>query len=192
MIISYPYGMLNSNIFLVSDGGEAMIVDCGGLPNPMLEKIKNENLQVKYIVLTHGHFDHICCVKEYLEMFPNATLIYHKDEHRVLIEPEANLSLWLGRGEIVFDLPHKTVCEGEIVRVGSLDFEVLHTPGHTPGGICLLCKSERAILTGDTLFENGYGRTDFKYGDASVLYHSLQRLYPLCQDGYTIYAGHDY
>ena len=190
MIRSFAYGMLNSNICIVSDGGEAMVVDAGGLSEVMLRYIEANNLKVKYIVLTHGHYDHICALEKYLERFPEAILMYHKEEHRVLTDPEANLSPWLGREEKVFDFEHQFVKEGDVIKVGSLEFKVLHTPGHTPGGICLLCESEKILISGDTVFDNGYGRTDFKYGNETELYRSLERLYPLCREN-DLYAGHD-
>lgn len=190
MIRSFAYGMLSSNICIVSDGGEALIADAGGYNEVMLRYIEKNNLKVKYIVLTHGHYDHICEVEKYLSLFPEATLMYHPREHAVLTDPEANLSPWLGREHRSYDLPHKCINEGDIIRVGSLELKVLHTPGHTPGGICLLCEGEKFLISGDTIFDNGYGRTDFKYGSETELHRSLERLYPLCRE-YDLYAGHD-
>ena len=190
MIKTYPYGYLCSNIYLVYDNGEGMIVDAGGAPNELLDFVSQNKIEIKYIVLTHGHFDHVCRVRDLMDAFPCAKVVYHADEERVLRDFEANCSLWLGGTAISYNLPHDEVDEGDILKIGSLEFEILHTKGHSPGGICLMCRSEKIILTGDTIFEYGYGRTDLKFGDWHELEKSLSRLYEIRRQGYKIYAGH--
>ncbi len=190
MIKTYPYGMLSSNIYLVHDSGEGMIIDAGGIPEELVSYVEKNQIKIKYLVLTHGHFDHICKIRELMDTFPEATVVYHAEEEKVICDFEANLSLWLGGRAINFNLPHKEVSEGNILKIGALEFEILHTKGHTPGGICLMCKSEKIIFTGDTIFEEGFGRTDFKYGDWHEIEKSLSRLYEIKKQGFKIYAGH--
>ena len=109
----------------------------------------------------------------------------------MLCDYEANLSLWICGRAINYNLPHLEVSEGEMLKIGSLELEVIHTSGHTPGGICLLCRGEGVIFTGDTIFENGFGRTDFKYGSIDELEGSLERLNQEYSQ-YKILAGHNY
>ena len=191
MIKTFDFGCLSSNTYVVSDGGEAMIIDAGVECAPIAEYIRSNSLAVKYIVLTHGHYDHICYIRDYIDEFPEATVVYHRDEHRVLCDYEANLSLWICGRAINYNLPHLEVSEGEVLEIGTLSLEIIHTPGHTPGGICLLCRGEGVIFTGDTRFENGFGRTDFKYGSIEGLEGSLARI-EANYKGYKVLAGHNY
>ena len=150
--------------------------------------VKENGLSVKYIVLTHSHFDHAHYVGEYRELLPEAKLCIHKDEAPLMNDPEANVSYLFSSSER-YGYADKELSEGEVLSVGSMNFRVLSTPGHTPGSICLYCKEERLMLTGDTLFECGRGRCDFKFGSEEDMARSLRRL--LSMDGdITFLSGH--
>jgi len=151
-------------------------------------------LKVEYIVLTHGHFDHAHYTSEYVCAFPDAEIICHSEELKVLLDPSANLST-LFADERSYRFPYKTVEEGDMISLGKTEsganmiFKIIHSPGHTPGSICLLCEELGIMLTGDTLFNGGYGRTDFAYGSATQMRESLRRLLSL--DGAVrFYPGH--
>lgn len=168
--------------------GEGMIVDCGVRIDIVKDFTFENNIEVKYIVLTHGHYDYCGYLADYIKAFPAVSVICHTDEVQVLTDSEANVSKYFGT-HCVYNYDYKLVNEGDKINVGKLEFSVLHTPGHTPGGICLLCKEQGLMLTGDTLFKNGYGRYDFKYGDFKSLRKSLFRLLSLDGD-IVFYSGH--
>ena len=188
MIKCFSGGLLGSNAYVVYDGGEAMLIDCGVECDEICEFLDSHSLSLKYIALTHGHFDHAEYVSEMASRFDRAKVICHADEVKVLRDPIANVTSFLSIAH-AYTVEIDALCDGECLRVGALTLDVIHTPGHTPGGICLLCKSENAIFVGDTLFCNGYGRTDFKYGSTSDLRASLARLLSLDED-IEVYSGH--
>ena len=188
MIKAFYEGLLSSNVYVVYDGGEAIIVDCGMEIDKIKTFVLENGLSVKSIVLTHGHYDHVNYLEDYVREFENASVICHADEIKVLTDSVANVSVYFGAPR-VYDFNFKTVDEGDIISVGSIKFTVLHTPGHTPGGICLYCEEKKLLFTGDTLFHSGYGRTDFKYGDSRLLLCSVLRLLRL-DSSTTFYSGH--
>lgn len=190
MIKTVNTGLLGSNVHIFYDEAskEAMIVDCGAPLSNVLPFIKEKELEVKYIVLTHGHYDHVHFVHEYAEKFKDAKIICHKTEPTVLLDSEANVSDLVG-DTAVYDEPYVTVSEGDVLIVGAYEFKVIHAPGHTPGCICLYCEKEKLMFTGDVIFDGAIGRTDFKYGNMKDMRSSLIRL--LSMDGdITFYAGH--
>lgn len=201
MIKIFPSGLLDTNTYAVWDETTrvGMVIDCGVKPALVKDYVKDMGITVKYVVLTHGHFDHAEYVEEYAAEFPSAQLICHRDERAVLYDTEANLSFWGGRPR-AYDCNYTYVEEGDILSLSNkenteksgeecMNFTVLHTPGHTPGGICLYCERDKIMFTGDTLFRHSYGRTDFKYGDTKKLMESLKRLYAMDKD-ITFYPGH--
>ena len=188
MIKSFYHGLLSSNVYVVYDSGEAMIIDAGATVAPIKEFVEKNDLTVKYIVLTHGHYDHVNYIGDYLKAFEGAVAVCHADEIATLCDSEANVSALFG-AECVYNHDYTTVREGDSLSVGTLNFKILHTPGHTPGGICLYEKDAEVLFTGDTLFHQGYGRTDFKGGDWRTLVASLRRLLSL--DGNVrFFSGH--
>lgn len=195
MVKTVSYGLLSSNTYIVykKRGGECMIIDCGAELGLVLPFIEENELTVKYIVLTHGHFDHADFIDEYKSKFKDALLVCHTDEKVVLEDPEANLSFWGNRARSYLrDFTYVNDADELILGKDSeecMKFEVIHTPGHTPGSICLLCKRDGFIITGDTIFKSSYGRTDFKHGDRCALISSLERVLSL-DEGTVIYPGH--
>ena len=181
--------IFHSNTYIAYDAGEAAIIDCGAPCGEISKYVREHALTVKFIILTHGHCDHVDFIDEYVKEFPEADIICHEDEVKVLTDIQANVSWLFGRTR-VYDYPYKTVKEGDSIKIGAVTFSVMHTPGHTPGGICLHSESERIVFTGDVLFFDGCGRTDFTYGSPSDMWLSLQRLLRLDEET-IVYPGHD-
>ena len=197
MIKIFSCGLLDTNTYVAweEETREGLIVDCGVEPLVLQPYLLENNIKVKYVVLTHGHFDHAEYVEKYGQFFKDAQIICHENELTVLYDIEANLSRW-GGNERAYECDYTTVKEGDVLSLGKKDsdtcmnFTVLHTPGHTPGCLCLYDEKSKIMFTGDTLFKRGYGRTDFKYGDSSLLISSLVRLLKMDKE-IVFYPGHD-
>lgn len=183
-------GPVSANCYIVTDEetDRTAVIDCGEYTAELEEVLDGKNLE--YIMLTHGHADHILGVYELKKHFPDAKIVIHKLDAPCL----ANSLLSLG-DEILPDAQRAveadiTVDEGDVIELGNLRFTVWHTPGHTLGGVCYFVESERTFFTGDTLFCLTVGRTDLYGGNDDDMYNSVKRFYDL--DGeYDIYPGHN-
>ncbi|AGB41758.1 Zn-dependent hydrolase, glyoxylase [Halobacteroides halobius DSM 5150] len=170
-------GNLKVNCYLVidEDTKKAIIIDPGANKEAILEKVNEQNLTVKYIINTHVHADHIGANKYLLEE-TGAKLLVHKADAEFLQDPKLNLSAYIDdpQEKIISPVADKLLVAGDKIECGNLTFEVVHTPGHTPGSICL--KSKQILFSGDTLFARGVGRTDFPQGSSPDLKNSLQKI----------------
>ncbi len=186
----FSRGLLGSNTYLVYDEAslDGMIIDCGNQPRDPLMAARELGVKIKYIVLTHGHYDHAEYVEEYARLLPDAKIVAHEAEISVLSDFEANVSQFFGTPR-AYMRPNRTVKDGDRLPLGTTEYDVISTPGHTPGSICLYSAAERVIFTGDTLFCRGYGRTDFKYGSDVEMLSSLRRLRRL-DAGTKVLSGH--
>ena len=187
----FCYGMGFSNSFVIWDGEsrEAVIIDCGNRAEEVSRFVHAEGLFVKWVALTHAHYDHVLYMEEYREAFPSAKLAIGARDAALLSEVEGNVSYLFGDSR-VFDAVDVKLSEGDTLSLGGSELRVISTPGHTPGCICLYSEEDKLMVTGDTLFGGGgIGRTDFKYGDMEIMRISLRRL--LSMDGeITILPGH--
>lgn len=174
---SLAVGPLEVNCFIIGDQdtGEALVVDPGDEPDRLLDLIRENGLRVKYIVCTHAHFDHVGAIPE-LKAETAAEIAIHKDELDIY-EAAKDMAAFWGYDIEPLPPPDITLREGDTIRAGSLAFTVLHTPGHSPGGICLY--GNGVVITGDTLFAGSVGRTDFQGGDINKLKESFRRLISL-------------
>ena len=193
MIKKIDGGLLGSSVYIVytEESKRAMVVDCGVPIDDFIDFIISEKLSVDYIVLTHGHFDHVDYIDRYVNEFPNAKILCHVDELKILLDPEANLSPYIATSK-AYDYPYETLKDGDEISIGEKDkisFKIIHSPGHTPGSMCLLCENDKVMITGDTLFKGSYGRIDFKYGSRMDMYASLRRLLTLDPE-ITFHPGH--
>ena len=186
----FSRGLLGSNTYLVYDEKslEGAIIDCGNPPREPLATASELGVDIKYIILTHGHYDHAEFVEEYARLLPSAEVVAHEAENAVLSDSLANVSHFFGTPRRYMS-PNRTVKGGDVLTLGDTEYDVISTPGHTPGSICLYSAAERVIFTGDTLFACGYGRTDFKYGSDVEMIASLRRLSKLPAD-VTVLSGH--
>jgi len=181
-------GQLDTNCYVLSDEEtrEAVIVDPGDEPEKISAYIDANNLVPKYIVFTHAHYDHVCAVKELKERYL-ADIVMHEAESGTYTETKRLCLSW-GYDEADFPQPDLLVREGDDIRTGRTSLTVVHTPGHTPGGICL--KGDGVLFSGDTLFHGSVGRTDLPGGNMVHLQASLQKIMHLPPDT-RIYCGHE-
>lgn len=184
-IACYAAGSVGTNNYVVSDdNGITAIIDCDGNPAPLYSYIEKNNLKVTHILLTHGHYDHTGSVNEVAEHY-GCTIVGCSKEMRVFTDPSINCSNFCC-GDIIVH-PDVLVNNGDVVKVGDMEFEVLETPGHTEGSICYICKD--TIFSGDTLFQGSCGRTDLPTGNWNDIIQSLKKLAALPGD-YQVYSGH--
>jgi len=166
---------------------EGAVIDPGSQGYKILDFIEQHNIKIKYIINTHGHYDHIGA-DLFLKDKLGAEILVHKNDAEMLKDPMLNLSFYDDVSEIGGIVPDRLLEEGDIISVGSIELRVLHTPGHTPGSICLF--SEREIFTGDTLFAGSVGRTDLPGGDMKQLKKSLENKIKTLPDHLVVYPGH--
>jgi len=180
-------GQLETNCYVVTDrkSAESLIIDPGDEPDMIIERVDKAGLKPQYILFTHAHYDHVCATKELHDLY-GAQIIMHKNELSVYEDTQKMCMSW-GFEKEDFPEPDTIVQEGDVISVGTLQFKVLHTPGHTPGGICLF--GEKSLFSGDTLFRGSVGRTDLKGGDFSLLSDSLKKLISLPGDT-RVLCGH--
>ena len=177
-IKALPVGAMGTNCYLLEDESTnaAAVVDPGGDAGRILAQLRADGMTVRAILLTHAHFDHTGAVSELRQALPGVPVYLHPADAALL-------------GSDIFPPIGATVPydEGDALTVGSLTVRVLHTPGHTPGGVTLLAGD--ALFTGDTLFQGSMGRTDLRGGSYEEIMASLKRLGELPGD-YHVCPGH--
>lgn len=182
-------GMFAENCYLYAcpQTREAVIIDPGDEPERILEAIQELKLVPKYILNTHGHIDHIGAIDAVSEVYP-VPLAIHPADMAMYTDPRS--AAFYGRtAPLVKREPTMLLQEGDRISFGSLALDVLHTPGHTPGGICLVSRPY-CVFSGDTLFQRGIGRTDMEGGDYTQIIASIQeKLYTL-DDDLVVFPGH--
>ena len=180
-------GPFASNCYIVGSEAnkEGMIIDPGDEAKQILKRVKDLELDIKFIVLTHGHIDHTGALKEVREA-TGAEVVIHGDDAKFL--KNQLVAIAFGVFYPMPPPPDRLLKGGDSIDIGDLHFEVLHTPGHTPGGICLL--GEGVVFSGDTLFNYGVGRTDLPGGSSSQLMNSIQTKLMVLPDNTVVYAGH--
>lgn len=183
-------GPLGVNCFILGDkqSNEAVVVDPGADCEMILAAVARFGLKVKYLINTHGHFDHVGCNKQVQEK-TGAELLIHEGDAFLLSQASRSAQNY---GLIVEDSPppSRFLSDGMRLEFGRRSIEVLHTPGHTPGGCCLLLANEQVVITGDTLFADSVGRTDLPGGSHQQLIASIKaKLMPLA-DETVVWPGH--
>jgi len=179
------YCGVNSYVVSDDDTNKCMVVDPGGSLQNIYNYIKKNNLDLEYIVLTHGHGDHIGYVME-IKANTGAKIVANKNEKEMLNDKDKNLSSRMHCGSQEFDADIY-VDDKDTLKLGNLSMRFIHTPGHTPGGMCIRFGDD--MITGDTLFAGSIGRTDLFGGDYKSMEKSLKKLCKY-EDNVRVYPGH--
>lgn len=173
-------GALRENCYIVSNTkNNALVVDPGGEADLIFNKLVQNNLTLKTILLTHGHYDHIGAINELTVKTGCKTIYVGKEDIELLTDNEKSMAATVNQDAVFLEDKILKVAEGTF-KLEDLDVEVIKTPGHTKGSVCYLING--ILFSGDTLFRNGVGRTDFWGGNRAELEKSLKNLSKLPKD----------
>ncbi|MCL2698464.1 MAG: MBL fold metallo-hydrolase [Oscillospiraceae bacterium] len=187
-IITSVLGMVSTNTYIITNGGEALLIDPEENSAYIIEKCRKLQVNPVAILLTHGHFDHIGAVnglKEALKL----PVYAGKDEEYLLTDPSYNGSAKIGRtplsvtADVLLD-------DGEMIKLAGFKIKAISTPGHTAGGICYYFESENVLISGDVLFADSFGRTDLPGGSQKDLADSIINKLFMLPDETQVYPGH--
>ena len=181
-ITTFVLGLLSNNTYLVENEEEktCFIVDPSTESDKLTDYIDNNNLKLEGILLTHGHFDHIGGVARLKDKY-GAKVYMHEMDIEFIDNP-----LDFGRKFSKFTVD-KTVSDGDIIKICNSEIKVIHTPGHSQGGVCYIC--DNVIFCGDTIFRDSYGRYDLRGGDFAILQNSIGKIFDI-QGDYILLCGH--
>lgn len=194
IIKTLTVGPILTNSYIVGDESskEGMIIDPGGDGKRIVDEVRRLGLTIKYVVNTHGHFDHTLANSEVM----TALKMLQDSPPALAIHPADATLLAVGGGAAWFGVqadpsppPDLELNEGDVLTLGDIELEVWHTPGHSLGSVSLVCPAEGVVFDGDVLFNAGIGRTDLPGGDYYTLMNSIKRLLTL-PDETKVYSGH--
>lgn len=184
-------GVLQANCYIINGVHEALIIDPGLLEKEIIDFVNNNPQKVKYILLTHRHFDHLNGAVELRELC-HAPIVIHVDDECGLYSDNDSLTN-VCNGFYGYANPDSradiTVVDGDILKTDEFDIKVIHTPGHTIGGVSFDING--VLFSGDTLFKGTAGRTDFPGGNYDELISSIKKLGNIFSDETLVYPGHD-
>ncbi len=192
----YVVGMVQTNCYIVinDESKECFIIDPGASGKQLAEKIKQDSLKPVAVLLTHGHFDHVAAAEDLAKEF-DIKIYAHEAEAATLHDPQKNVSWMIGCKES-YDAD-VFLKDEEVITLAGFAIKVLHTPGHTEGGCCYYVADENVVFTGDTLFAQSVGRTDFPGGSMSQIVRSIkEKILTLNEAGnletdIMVYPGHN-
>lgn len=182
-------GIISTNCYLAinEEKKQAVVIDPAACPSYLMSHIKSEGLKVEAILLTHGHFDHIMGIDGFLSEF-DVPVYVHEDDADAMEDPVLNQSSTYTSGYTFGKARY--LRDRQTLELAGYTFQVIHTPGHTKGGCCYYVASEDVLFSGDTLFQNSVGRTDFVNSSTSDLVHSVREKLFLLPDDTIVYPGH--
>ncbi len=183
-------GPIGANCYVIGNGKskDGAIIDPGGDAERILQAVRETGLEIRFIIATHGHFDHTAAVKRLKEAL-NADFLLHREDLFFVRRSKTSAQKW---GIIIEQVPDpdRFIEHGDVLTLGPLELKIIHTPGHSPGGISIYIETENILFSGDTLFCGSVGRTDFNGGSMEVLIRSIkERLFTL-PDSTVVHTGH--
>lgn len=207
-IIHQVTGPIETNCYLIFDSQtrEAALIDVGDKIDTLVQYVEQYDLDIEYILCTHGHYDHVIGVPDILDRFPEAKTVIHKLDYDDMLvqgewvlenmdpefiewmrsEPETNKFFeW---DPTTFGEPDILIEDGQVLQLGNFTIQVIHSPGHSPGSVCYLVDGK--LFSGDVLFYRTVGRTDVQNSSREDLIKSVQRLYRILPDSTPVYPGH--
>lgn len=187
---SLVVGPIAANCYILGDekSGNGVIIDPGSEGDRILAMVKEVGLTIQFIIATHGHFDHTAAVAE-IKSRLGCDFLLHRDDIPFIQSSKESARAWGFNIDQVPD-PDKFVKDGDIFHLGDIELKIIHTPGHSPGGISIHLAREKILFTGDSLFQGSIGRTDLTLGSMDDLVKSIkEKLYVLPEDT-NVYSGH--
>ena len=186
----FPVGPIQANCYIVGDEETktGVVIDPGDEAERILERVRANQLEIVYILNTHGHFDHVGGNKK-LKEATGGKIAIHPDDASYLDRIAESAAVW-GMTAENSPPPDILLSDGQILEAGGLSFKVLHTPGHSPGSVSFVMETAQIVFTGDLIFAGSIGRTDFPGGDYNALIRSVrEKIFPLGDD-FRILSGH--
>lgn len=189
-ILAYPNGIFGATTYLVYDEKtlEGLIIDCTSSIEEIEKEAKKQNIKLKYILITHGHFDHVYCVAKMKEKFPSALVMMNKDDMPLLNQVPMQCSM-AGMDEIKVPCIDGLLDENsKNLTLGDKEIKIIHTKGHSKGGVCYLI--DNVLFSGDTLFKGSIGRCDLFGGDYKEIEDSIKNKLFILDENIIVYPGH--
>ena len=184
-------GALMANCYIVKDEatGRGMVLDPGGDADDIVKTVDAADMKVDYVVCTHGHSDHIGALDDIRDYY-KAPVLIHPADAAMLVDARENLSAYIIQGGFTMRPADGNLSEDQPLILGSVPLEILHTPGHSPGSVCLYSKSDGYLFAGDTLFAGSVGRTDFPNGSMTQLLSNIRNKLFVLPDSTKVLPGH--
>lgn len=188
-IEKFVLGSFGTNCYLIinEETKELVVVDPATCPDYVLGHVKTEGYRPVGIFITHGHFDHVMGIEKWVKEY-DIPVYLHEEEQKILADPAFNLSSMFGPSYAYKETT--TLSDGENLSLAGFTWKVIHTPGHTLGGCCYYCEEESVLISGDTLFYQSVGRSDFPTGSMSTLVRSIREKLFCLPDDTMVYPGH--
>lgn len=188
-IEKFVTGIISTNCYLAvnEETKQAVVIDPAACPASLMKHVKAEGLHIEAILLTHAHFDHIMGIDGFLKEFKVPVYVQEEDL-KMLEDPELNQSSVYTAGYVFSGA--EGIRDGQILELAGFRFRTLHTPGHTPGGCCYYVQEEGVLFSGDTLFQNSVGRTDFPGSSTGALIRGIREKLMVLPEDTLVYPGH--
>lgn len=190
-IKGFAIGPVSANCYIICDEQTKIgaVIDPGDYNGVLLKEIQNAGIEeLKYILCTHAHFDHIAGVGRLKEKFPEAKIAVGLEDSAALNDERLSLAAYFG-APFYPCVADEELKNGDVVTVGNLNFNIISAPGHTPGGVIYYEKEQGILFTGDTLFKGSIGRTDFPGSNSTMIMNTLRKIKTL-PDECVVYSGH--
>ncbi len=182
-------GVIDTNCYIIGEkDGVGAVIDPGGDAGKILKVIEDENIDLKYIINTHGHFDHIVANRE-IKNKTGAGILIHEEDKDFLTDPAKNFAGPNNPG-VTSPKADRFLKNGDKIKIGNISFAIIHTPGHSPGSISLYSQEQNTLFSGDTIFSMGVGRVDLPGGSREALFATIEEKILALPAGTIVFPGH--